>query len=300
MTLFMDRALAERLDAALVAEGVAYVAAWRRCRPEDEPALRRMGGGCLLFTGADSPVTQAVGLGMAGPVSDVDLEAMERFFFGRTATPRVTVNPMAHPSLVQGLRRRGYVLEDFEGALVCSLNPEQSRTCTPAGPVATPATVSPPGQARTSLEPPRELTIRRVGPEDVAIWAPTIARGFEGLQPGTRPGRMELTLAEVALNIEFAESYLAEVDGAAAGGGSLAIHDGIATCFGDATLPEFRGRGVQSALLRHRLARGAEAGCDLAASGAAPGSGSQRNMERLGFRVAYTVVMLTCQSYPRA
>lgn len=62
--------------------------------------------------------------------------------------------------------------------------------------------------------------------------------------------------------------------------------------FGDATLPEWRGRGVQTALLKARLERALHAGCDLAAAGASPGSGSQRNMERLGFRVAYTQVMM--------
>ena len=36
----------------------------------------------------------------------------------------------------------------------------------------------------------------------------------------------------------------------------------------------------------------ARAGCDLAVTESAPGSASQRNMERLGFRIAYTRVDL--------
>jgi GNAT superfamily N-acetyltransferase len=53
-------------------------------------------------------------------------------------------------------------------------------------------------------------------------------------------------------------------------------------------LTAFRRRGVQSALLAARLAWAVEQGCDLAVSFARPGSISHRNIERNGFRVAYT------------
>ena len=42
------------------------------------------------------------------------------------------------------------------------------------------------------------------------------------------------------------------------------------------------------ALLEWRLAYAAAAGCDVATMGALPGSASQRNAEREGFRIAYT------------
>jgi hypothetical protein len=47
---------------------------------------------------------------------------------------------------------------------------------------------------------------------------------------------------------------------------------------------------VQTALLHARLARAAEAGCDLAVCLAQPGSTSQRNVVRQGFTVLYTRV----------
>ena len=58
----------------------------------------------------------------------------------------------------------------------------------------------------------------------------------------------------------------------------------------DATLPSFRGRGIQSALLRARIWIAGASDCVLAVIEAEPGSSSQRNMERLGFRVAWTDV----------
>ena len=49
-----------------------------------------------------------------------------------------------------------------------------------------------------------------------------------------------------------------------------------------------RKQGAQLALLESRLLHAAERGCDLAMICAAPGSASQRNAERHGFRIAYT------------
>ena len=54
------------------------------------------------------------------------------------------------------------------------------------------------------------------------------------------------------------------------------------------TLERFRGRGTQNALLHARLSAAIQIGCTLATSGTPPGTSSHRNMERHGFRVAYT------------
>ncbi|MCA1573915.1 MAG: GNAT family N-acetyltransferase, partial [Acidobacteria bacterium] len=51
-----------------------------------------------------------------------------------------------------------------------------------------------------------------------------------------------------------------------------------------------RKQGAQLALLEGRLRYAAQQGCDIAMMGALPGSGSQRNAERNGFRIAYTRV----------
>jgi hypothetical protein len=49
-----------------------------------------------------------------------------------------------------------------------------------------------------------------------------------------------------------------------------------------------RRRGLQSALLRERMRYALAHGYDLAMMAAQPGSDSQRNAERAGFRIAYT------------
>ena len=82
--------------------------------------------------------------------------------------------------------------------------------------------------------------------------------------------------------------YIATVDARPAAFGVLHEHDGIGSLAGAATLPEFRGRGCQSALLARRIADATADGCELVVSQAMPGSSSHRNMERAGLRVAYT------------
>jgi GNAT superfamily N-acetyltransferase len=68
----------------------------------------------------------------------------------------------------------------------------------------------------------------------------------------------------------------------------MSIHEGVALLAGASTVPEARGRGAQLALLDARLRYAVEHGCDLAMMCALPGSASQRNAERQGFRIAYT------------
>ena len=50
---------------------------------------------------------------------------------------------------------------------------------------------------------------------------------------------------------------------------------------------------------RERLHEAGRAGCEYAVVSTNPGSGSQRNMERRGFRVAYTKVVMM-RSWPEA
>jgi hypothetical protein len=95
-------------------------------------------------------------------------------------------------------------------------------------------------------------------------------------------------LMRISVSRSDALSFLAELDGQPIAAGALAVYDGVALLAGASTVPESRKQGAQLALLDARLRCAAERGCDLAMMGAAPGSASQRNAERQGFRIAYT------------
>jgi GNAT superfamily N-acetyltransferase len=81
--------------------------------------------------------------------------------------------------------------------------------------------------------------------------------------------------------------YLALIEGEVAGIAVLFIHDQVADCFLAATLPDFRGKGVQTALIERRLQDGRARGCRLATSQTVVYNASPRNMARRGFEPLY-------------
>ena len=81
--------------------------------------------------------------------------------------------------------------------------------------------------------------------------------------------------------------YLGRVDGRPAAAATLYMRDRVGYFVSDATDPEFRGRGLQTALLQRRWRDAAAAGVDFVCSGASFLSASHRNMERLGMRILF-------------
>lgn len=263
--LHADIALARRLEAISAAELETFVSAARRLDPGSSAECTRLAGGIAAFVEPGSPMNQVVGMGLSGPVADTDIRAVEGFFRSRDARGSVCVCPLAHHSLVATLAARGWVPDGFEHVLVRRVS-----------------------DADRGLRADDGIVVREPsGDEERDVWALVAATGFSDPLP---PQPEQLALAGIVINRPGARLYLAFIDGCVAGTGELHMSDGVGWLSGDTTLPHFRRRGVQSALQRARLADAARAGCELAVSEASPGSGSQRNMERLGFRVAYTRV----------
>jgi ribosomal protein S18 acetylase RimI-like enzyme len=88
--------------------------------------------------------------------------------------------------------------------------------------------------------------------------------------------------------VEGLTRYAACIEGQLVAGASMRCSDGVAQLCGSATLPAWRRRGIQNALLARRLADAARAGCDLAVVTTQPGSKSQQNAQRQGFALLYT------------
>lgn len=264
-------ALACRIEGAEAAGARAWAEGYQRLFPTDGVAWLEVAGGCAVFAGPDSPVTQVQGAGMRGSVTGDELDAIEDFFFSRNSRVQVVVCPLAHPSLLEGLSRRGYTVAEMENVLATSLD------------------------ARTVASPPDcEVEIRLAEPGEYHEWADTVARGFIE-QPEFLPAGSYLKLDESFIRLLMAGegakgsfSFAAFLGGRMVGGGSLFIHDGVAMLNGASTLAAFRKRGAHSALHFARLAHASAAGCNLARVVTQPGSTSQRNAERRGFQVLYT------------
>jgi ribosomal protein S18 acetylase RimI-like enzyme len=86
--------------------------------------------------------------------------------------------------------------------------------------------------------------------------------------------------------------YLATVNAVAVAAANMRVDGSLAQFTGAATLPDFRRRGLQTALTLHRLADARAAGCDLAVVTTAPGSKSQENAQRRGFELLYARAIL--------
>jgi GNAT superfamily N-acetyltransferase len=85
--------------------------------------------------------------------------------------------------------------------------------------------------------------------------------------------------------------YLVRIDGEPAAAASSTITGGVLGIFGTATVPAYRGRGAQSAIVS-RAVQNAAGVADLAIATVEPGSISQRTFERCGFQVLYTRAIL--------
>ena len=257
--------LARRIELAEAQAAVGGAETMKRLRPAGGAAVESIAGGFAIYCGANSPTTQAVGMGLDGPVSEEEFDRLENFYRSRAEPVRVETCPLADASLIGYFGKRGYCVTEFSNVMALPLDGWRG--------------------SQIQSGPPSGLGIEQVDHGQIDLWTLTVSQGFAEKGP-VIPEIVDV-MKMFALS-PGVECYLARVDGKVAGGGTLAIRDGVAGLFGASTLPAFRRRGVQAALLHARLARAAEAGCDLAVCLAQPGSTSQRNIVRKGFTVLYT------------
>jgi GNAT superfamily N-acetyltransferase len=252
--VFADLALARRVEAAeaWIARGCARAGA----------ATLEVAGGCAVFAGAGSPLTQAVGLGLNGAVGETELDALTEFFRSRGTPLRIDVCPLADAGFLEALAARGCSLTEFNNVLAMPL-------------------------AGHAVSPSPRVRPMRPGEED--LWSLTVGRGFfeqELLTPD------EIDVGRDITAMPTVQCYLAFEEGEAAAGAALAVRDGLATLFADSAIARFRRRGLHGELIAARLAEAAARGCDMATACTQPGSHSQRNYERVGFRVVYSKATL--------
>ncbi len=232
-------------------------------------------GGWMCYEAPGSWSNQAAGLGLAGPVSDAELDALVAFYETRKAEPRIEVCPFVDDSLVVGLAERGFVLCEFENVLARELTADEDlRAIAPHG--------SPAG-----------LTIERVDAADaerVALFADVSSSGFRAEGTAVPPSDLALT-TRIAAHPRC-DSYLAMIDDEPAGGGSMEVGEHVGSLFSTSVLPAYRRRGIQAALIVQRLERARERGCRLVCIHSQPGIPTERNAARLGFAIAYTKVLM--------
>ena len=128
--------------------------------------------------------------------------------------------------------------------------------------------------------------MRVIDPGEEELWAKVVARGWQEEAPELVQYLEDLAPIEAQRADTY--SFLAEKETEPIAAAAMCVFDGVALLAGACTVPEYRRQAPDLRFLERRLQFGAEQGCDLAMMAAAPGSASQRNAERQGFRIAYT------------
>jgi hypothetical protein len=259
---FADLELARRLERTESLSNAGFVEARAKAFPDVGAAWTEVAGTYAMFDGAGSPVTQTFGLGMFEPLTPENLDQIEMFFLERGADVFHEVCPLADPSTFALLSERGYKPIEFSNVLY--------------RPISTDLRLDAPQNGK--------VQVRLTGPDEVDLWAQT---AFEGWSEFTEVADFLRDLGQVVARSK-SRSFLAELDGKPIAAGALSINSDVALLAGASTIPSARRQGAQLALLEARLRHGAAQGCTEAMMVTQPGSGSQRNSERHGFRIAYT------------
>lgn len=260
---FSDLALSRHLERTEGRGNAGFVEARARISPKSGAEWIQVAGAYAMYDGPASPCTQTFGLGLFEPVTADVMQRIEAFFRDRQAPVFHEVSPLADPALVALLNERGYQPVELSSVLFRPIG--QGRRFVP------------------SIDD--RLRVRVIDAGEETLWAQTSARGWSEF---AEHADFMLSLGEVTAHQKAATSFLVEIDGRPVATGALSICEGVGLLAGASTVPEGRRQGAQLALLDGRLAHAADKGCDLAMMCALPGSASQRNAERHGFRIAYT------------
>jgi len=235
-------------------------------------AVIDVGGGRAVWNSPGAPMNKVLGLGVGCVVSDADLDAIEDFYDEHQTPIQIELCPLAAPDLPSRLSERGYVLKGFENELACAL----------------PASIPVDSDVRVEIAS---------SDADTETWLRVTTEGFaspdgSGVATAPMPETMK-TISGIMRSFVHPEivRYLAFVDGTPAAAASSTITERVLGIFGTATVPAYRRRGAQAAVVARAL-RGAIGRADLAIATTEPGSVSQRTFERFGFQVLYTRAIL--------
>lgn len=262
---FVDKAFARRLESVEEMPQVLYARMFQKTRPEIGAAEEQICGGHMIFAGLGSPIGRATGVGLDRPFTLDDLNRVEQFYREHKAPAQVDLCPLHDAAIFEMFKERGYRIAELNNVLYRKLEAEEIFPPSPAG-----------------------CEIRRSRPEEADASGAIVESAFF---PDGAPEAFRGLIAPF-YQMERALAFVASVKGrlVACGTGLVIPEHRVFALCGAGTLAEFRGRGLQTALLRARMAAAVDAGCEYAVVVTQGGSASQRNAERLGFRVAYSKV----------
>ena len=271
--MFCPADLAARIDRAEARQMIAIARGSADRDPSLQPFVVPVGQGAAIFVGPTSPTNKMIGVGLGEAIDAAVLDDVEARFAARGARLQAEISVLAGPEVHATLVARGYEPAGFEHVLGHPMG---------AAIAALPTGVTVEVIHEAQLTELCEVMVEAFATPDVG------GVGGDAIPPADEIRRWFL----LTMSVDGFRGYVARVGGAIAGGGALRIDGDIAQFSGAGTLPAFRRRGVQTALLRARLADAAASGCRVGVVVTQPGSKSQQNVQREGFGLLYARQLL--------
>lgn len=195
------------------------------------------------------------------------IEEIFHFYENLSINFRIEVTPLnSSEALFRKLAELGFYHSDFHASFIGEVNSLESKSITPS------------------------IEIRSLKKGEFDLFASIYVAAF-GLPDFIQDGIKQNN--EVLFEVPGWEFYIAYKQKEPVGIAVLYVQGELATLAAAATLPRYRNMGVQSALLKKRIEIAIEKGARYITSEAAYGSGSHRNMERAGLKLAYTKAIWT-------
>jgi GNAT superfamily N-acetyltransferase len=273
--MFVSTTLAARIERAEARLSRSFGEAVLARGTQAGAFVEQIDEGVAVYAGPSSPMNKMIGVGFGTFPPDDRLRAVEERFLERGAALQAEVSTVADPAFAAELTRRGYILQGFENVSGRAITSRDA------------------GDDRSDV-----IEVALSDDDDLAHWLAVMITGFlqpdlQGVQAEPLPPRetLERALGDT-FGIPGLRRYAARVDGQLAGVATLCLDEGFGQLCGAATLPAFRRRGVQTALLRRRLADAFDERCELALMTTQPGSKSEENGQRQGFQLLYSRALL--------
>ncbi len=263
--MIINREIAARLEATDALHTAQY-AHQRLALYGVATAVETVGDGLAVYCGSNMPTNRVVGLGLTAPVTREHMDELEDFYVEQGSPIMVDFCPLADDSLLNELRKRRYYPHKMYTVLAYPLDEE--------------------------IESPVGIETHVADEEN--LWVRTVSQAFEGIDD-VPMGNANNMYSRIAYYHADGGNFIAFMNGEPAGAGASYINKaaGVVELYSGATRVQYRRRGVQQALVKARLENAKQMGCDLGMVMTTPGSASERNLQRLGFRVAYTKLVFT-------
>lgn len=266
LALFIDKDLAYKLESDVVEGNRQLIEAWNHSNAKTKAKELEIGNVLAVYGSSDCPINETVGLGITSPVDESTLNQIEDFYRDNNHPSVIRVCPLADPSLIELTKKKGYTLNSFSYRWFLDLEEWKSFF--------------------KELDPRVKIAKNNEKME----WARTVASGFEDIDEVSE--EYNLDLEEAFFSMRSSIPVLAYENNIVGAGGILTLNDQVAALFSTSTRHSFRKKGLQTALIDWRLRYAKDIGAKVATIETEPGSDSQRNVERMGFRLAYVTAEL--------